>query len=659
MIGTSNDVMGYASLGASTFLASAHPSESCGSNGLPLTPNSVRILGRAQLLYTVSHPHLCSYVAVQRGKHERLIVVQEYYKFDLLTAWKQNEGFRSEKRLTKMMHEVLQGLVYLNKLSIASCCNVCPHNILIDPFGQAKLYSYGLHYMTEQGAAISFPIGTEYSAPEVLISGACPELRPSGGGGGNPASDVWSLGLMLLRLLLCSHDTSDNCVPLDVSIATVLLLAANSDYEDLASAVVEQKPQLMKVFENLSDVTRDLLRSCLKFSPQSRSSPAELLEHPAFADMPLTGPVDPAPTPFPRPSVASPPRKFSPPSEMLASYPLPEECMKHDKNGIKNSLGCLRERSLREVYHLWQLAGGHPEQELVKHGFITTRPPILTLPSIATVEGEVLGGQYHRLQQQQPSHATLALSLAGLECRLAHILPATYYPLIMQQEDSTDNIEARKLPLVIREKDVEYQLHRIILFRRLLKAYPYYRSRIEAEARMDVPPFYRGEVWAALLGVDGDTIATYAEIDKVTPTSTDRQIEVDIPRCHQYDELLSSPRAHAKFTRLLKAWVVSHPGLVYWQGLDSLTAPFLYLNFNNEPLAYACLTAFIDKYLYKFFLRDNSAVIQEYLAKFSHLVAFHDPLLFSHLASIGFVPELYAIPWFLTMYTREYIGCNI
>ncbi|KAA0201805.1 hypothetical protein HAZT_HAZT006473 [Hyalella azteca] len=188
----------------------------------------------------------------------------------------------------------------------------------------------------------------------------------------------------------------------------------------------------------------------------------------------------------------------------------------------------------------------------------------------------------------------------------------------------------------------------------MFKAYPYYRSRIVADAHMDIPPYHRGEVWAALLGVDGDTISTYAEIDKVTPTSTDRQIEVDIPRCHQYDELLSSPRAHQKFTRLLKAWVVSHPGLVYWQGLDSLTAPFLYLNFNNEALAYACLTAFIKKYLHKFFLRDNSAVIQEYLAKFCHLVAFHDPLLFSHLASIGFVPELYAIPWFLTMYTHVF-----
>ena len=66
------------------------------------------------------------------------------------------------------------------------------------------------------------------------------------------------------------------------------------------------------------------------------------------------------------------------------------------------------------------------------------------------------------------------------------------------------------------------------------------------------------------------------------PPTPAHQIEVDIPRCHQYHELLSSPTAHAKFKRVLKAWVVSHPQYVYWQGLDSLCAPFLALNFNNE-----------------------------------------------------------------------------
>ena len=102
-------------------------------------------------------------------------------------------------------------------------------------------------------------------------------------------------------------------------------------------------------------------------------------------------------------------------------------------------------------------------------------------------------------------------------------------------------------------------------------------------------------------------------IDKDLVTATDRQIDVDIPRCHQYDTLLSSEQGHKKFKRILKSWVVDHPNLVYWQGvllllvclfvcmyvcmyvcmfvhwlagLDSLCAPFLALNFNNEGVTF-------------------------------------------------------------------------
>ena len=98
----------------------------------------------------------------------------------------------------------------------------------------------------------------------------------------------------------------------------------------------------------------------------------------------------------------------------------------------------------------------------------------------------------------------------------------------------------------------------------------------------------------------------YARLNKEIATQTDRQIDVDIPRCHQYDPLMASPAAHAKLRRLLKAWVRGQPGLVYWQGLDSLAAPFLFLNFNDEPLAHACLTHFIGKYAANFFLKAST-----------------------------------------------------
>jgi TBC domain-containing protein kinase-like protein len=56
-------------MGAFTFFASALPHDVCGSNGLPLTPNSIKILGRFQILKTVTHPRLCQYVDISRGKH--------------------------------------------------------------------------------------------------------------------------------------------------------------------------------------------------------------------------------------------------------------------------------------------------------------------------------------------------------------------------------------------------------------------------------------------------------------------------------------------------------------------------------------------------------------------------------------------------------------
>lgn len=55
--------------GALTFFAKEHKGDSCGSNGLPLTPNSIIIYGNAQILKTLNHPFLCQYLDIIRGKH--------------------------------------------------------------------------------------------------------------------------------------------------------------------------------------------------------------------------------------------------------------------------------------------------------------------------------------------------------------------------------------------------------------------------------------------------------------------------------------------------------------------------------------------------------------------------------------------------------------
>lgn len=61
--------LGEADFGLTTFFARSHPNDKCGANGLPLTPNSIKILGRFEHLKTISHENLCKYIDIQRGKH--------------------------------------------------------------------------------------------------------------------------------------------------------------------------------------------------------------------------------------------------------------------------------------------------------------------------------------------------------------------------------------------------------------------------------------------------------------------------------------------------------------------------------------------------------------------------------------------------------------
>uniref|UniRef100_A0A8C6MK44 TBC domain-containing protein kinase-like protein n=1 Tax=Moschus moschiferus TaxID=68415 RepID=A0A8C6MK44_MOSMO len=515
-----------AEMGAFTFFASALPHDVCGSNGLPLTPNSIKILGRFQILKTITHPRLCQYVDISRGKHERLVVVAEH----------------CERSLEDLLRE---------------------------------------------GKPVRYP---SYLAPEVIAQGIyktsdhAPSEKPLPSG---PKSDVWSLGIILFELCVGRKLFQS----LDISERLKFLLTL--DCVDDTVIVLAEEHGCLDIIKELPETVIDLLKKCLTFHPSK----------------------------------------------------------------INNDY--LAERSIEEVYYLWCLAGGDLEKELVNKEIIRSKPPICTLPNFLFEDGESFG--QGRDRSSLLDDTTVTLSLCQLRNRLKDVGGEAFYPLLEDDQSnlphSNSNNElsaAATLPLIIRERDTEYQLNRIILFDRLLKAYPYKKNQIWKEARIDIPPLMRGLTWAALLGVEGAIHAKYDAIDKDTPIPTDRQIEVDIPRCHQYDELLSSPEGHAKFRRVLKAWVVSHPDLVYWQGLDSLCAPFLYLNFNNEALAYACMSAFIPKYLYNFFLKDNSHVIQEYLTVFSQMIAFHDPELSNHLNEIGFIPDLYAIPWFLTMFTHVF-----
>ncbi|XP_011498464.1 PREDICTED: TBC domain-containing protein kinase-like protein [Ceratosolen solmsi marchali] len=581
--------------GGMTFFARSHPAELCGSNGLPLTPNSITILGKSQFMKTIQHPNLSTYLDIIRSKHERTIVVAEYRGEALAT--KEN---LSNDDIIKIAYQCLIGLKYMNELGLVHS-HLSPENILINKNGDVQLYNFGLYYMTDHGKNVSFPIGyPKYTAPEIFLNNGVRSFKV----------DSWSLGMIIAeRLLKCTLWPG---VKLSQCLRKVLSLihTENSVFERLS-----RENNCYRIYENLPEDIKDFVNSCLQIHTSLRKVPEDLLSLPIFENF------------------------------------LKKDAEEMEDKLYKNVIS----RKMDELYYLWQLAGGDMLMELKKQGLIRSRPPILSIPNLIILLGQMFG---RRDIAGLLDLRVIKVPLNTLNQRLSHILYVANYPRltsdmhVQAQDDLTE--AASQLPLIIRERDTEYQFHRIVLYDRLLQIYPITKDTIIREAHKDIPPPVRGAVWAALLNVTGDIQKRYDMIDKETPTHTDRQIEVDIPRCHQYSELLSSGAGHERLQRLLKAWVRDNPHYVYWQGLDSLTAPFLYLNFNNEARAFACLSAFIPKYLHKFFLKDNSAVIQEYLGKFSQIIAFYDPQLANHLKSINFVPELFAIPWFLTMFSHVF-----
>ncbi|GAA6102084.1 TBC domain-containing protein kinase-like protein isoform X2, partial [Tachysurus ichikawai] len=167
----------------------------------------------------------------------------------------------------------------------------------------------------------------------------------------------------------------------------------------------------------------------------------------------------------------------------------------------------LSERYVDEVYHLWCLAGGDLEKELTNKGIIQSKPPVCTLPNFILEDGETFG--QGRDRSFLLDDTTVTLSLGQLKNRLKDVAGEAYYPLLedeqscLPQSISSNELSATvSLPLIIRERDTEYQLTRIVLFDRLLKAYPYKKNQLWKEARIDIPPLLRGLAWAALLGVE-------------------------------------------------------------------------------------------------------------------------------------------------------------
>lgn len=611
------------------FESSTSQNDVFGTNGLPLTPPSIKMIGNFQSFVASNNtsrkpcPYLTTYLDCIRSKNEKITVVFEHYDCDISSK---SPLFGDIESLTKCGLYALHHLHYV----IGSVHGLITPNAFLYAGQQSsfKLAHWAFNLITNCGQlcqSLIVPDDTRFLSIEQLLM--CNPTRKS---------DVWSFGLTILYFMFPKSRDRFPSDPFE--------LANCSNFQEIFTKLEINKDELSEKWIRFFSAT-------LNSSPEKRFSVKQLMQILQLSEptnYELNAPID---------------------------HLIRSTSASQTKIADEEHFEITRYLNIHDFYYLWCITFPTKDADKEKQKL----PPILLIPRLVVLENECSNQENassncleskfsklslsdfenHRVVKLPQNKFFKTLPVETINERLLKLSNHIYTPVVLFNDIFTREELIRKgnsqlLPLPIREMDFDYQCERLMTFKTLLNGYPFIRNQLISESKIDICPHYRAQIWAALLNVRWSDKLLYERIDKISSTSTDRQIAVDIPRCHQYNDLLASTEGHQKLTRVLKAWLAYNEasGEVYWQGLDSLAAPFVILNFNNEPQAFACFHLFIKKYLYGFFQKDNSPSIQEYLALFQIITSFHDPVMSNHFAELGFVPDLYAISWFLTMFTH-------
>jgi TBC domain-containing protein kinase-like protein len=209
-------------LGLLSFFARVYTNETCGVNGLPLIPNSIRIYGKFQYLKTLVHKNICRYVDIQRGAHERIFIISEHYPLTLNDLLNDNYLYNlliaNTQILVKWIHQILAAFSYINSRGINHRCLHLRH-FCVTPEGNIKMINYGLFYMSEYGFCVNFPVVNLVTLPPECIileyhyankfSSHPANNKEQNISLNNPKSDVWSLGVCLFQFFFALNDLNE------------------------------------------------------------------------------------------------------------------------------------------------------------------------------------------------------------------------------------------------------------------------------------------------------------------------------------------------------------------------------------------------------------------------------------------------------------------
>jgi len=172
-----------------------------------------------------------------------------------------------------------------------------------------------------------------------------------------------------------------------------------------------------------------------------------------------------------------------------------------------------------------------------------------------------------------------------------------------------------------------------------------------------IPNACRSDVWQLLLGTESKD--RFLLDDSIRDTKQDlenqRVIRVDAQRTRADVAVFRTEEMQALVSRLL-TFYCKRKGIRYKQGLNEVLAPFIMLRENPQlpdGIIFNLFYAFIERFLPHAYVHEDFHALQCSFRLFRLLLLYHDPELCNFLDTHNLSPELYATPWFLTLFARN------
>lgn len=230
-----------------------------------------RLEAEARLLANLSHPNLVTVYDFGWEGHQPYFVMEYVDGWDLKTLIRHGAPLAVERAL-ELILQACAGVGYAHRNGVVHG-DLKPQNILVGRAGEVKVADFG----------IAVPLWSAGTDPAVWATPQYLSPEQAAGQPPTPASDVYSLGLILYEMLT-------GRLPFEAATAAELL-----------QAHLTQRPPSPKVFHpTLPDPLVEIVMTCLEKEPARRYRNADQLGRVLLQHLPTPVPVEiPEPTPSP------------------------------------------------------------------------------------------------------------------------------------------------------------------------------------------------------------------------------------------------------------------------------------------------------------------------------------------------------------------------